>query len=224
MTGGKRLKQLSLQGIRPEGGAAGAEPEPVNRLTGDEGLTQSKPAFQRGDGFQGTLGAGPRGALEVYPEAVMMAMQSAPTFRVRAPVEAPDEGNAQPVSRWMSTTAPTAGPDTPLLEALHLMLSRWVSFLPVLDEQARPVGLLTHVELMQALARLELRGLERARVLDAMVVTFPRVGADDSITEIAGRMFRERSRCVMVVDDEGRYAGLLTEGDFLRSAVERRAL
>lgn len=153
----------------------------------------------------------------------MMAMQSVPTSRAHPPVAERDEADSQSVGRWMSTAAPTLGPDAPLLEALHLMLSRWMSYLPVLDADGRPAGLLTHVELMQALARLELRGLERARVLDAMVVVFPCVRADDPITEIAGRMFRERSRCVMVVDGEGRYAGLLTEGDFLRSAVERRA-
>lgn len=154
----------------------------------------------------------------------MMAMQSAHLSSVPPVASLREEVDDRSVARWMSTAAPTLGPDAPLLEALHLMLSRWMSFLPVLDEQGRPVGLLTHVELMQALARLELRGLERARVLDAMVVMFPCVKAGDSIAEIAGRMFRDRNRCVMVVDEEGRYAGLLSEGDFLRSAVERRAL
>lgn len=128
------------------------------------------------------------------------------------------------VGQWMTREVATIGPDAPLLEALLLMLSQRQSFLPVIDAARRPVGLLTHVELMQALARLELRGLERARVLDAQIATFPTAFDAEPVSGVARRMLEERSGCVLVVDRAGALAGVLDEGDFLRAAVEGRGL
>lgn len=128
------------------------------------------------------------------------------------------------VSEWMTATIPTIGPDAPLLEALLVMLSQHVKSLPVVDEDRRPVGLLTHVELMQWLARLELRGIERARVLDVMDNEFVTVSEYERVSVIARQFRNDRCQCALVVNRSGALVGTLDESDFVRAVVERRGL
>lgn len=134
------------------------------------------------------------------------------------------ESKGPSVSEWMTATNPTIGPNAPLLEALLVMLSQNVRSLPVVDEERRPVGLLTHVELMQSLARLELRGIERARVLDVMAREFTTVSEYERVSVIAQQFRNERCQCALVVNRAGQLVGTLDESDFVRAVVERRGL
>jgi CBS domain-containing protein len=60
------------------------------------------------------------------------------------------------VRDFMTTTVLTAGPDTPVPELARLMLEHQITRLVVLDDQKRPIGVVTADDLLQVLAHPEL--------------------------------------------------------------------
>ena len=127
------------------------------------------------------------------------------------------------VSSLMIHDVPTIAPEATVLEAFVLLLSRRLRHLPVVMPSGQPVGLVTHVELLQALGMLELRqSLERGRVIDILRPDYATAHPDEPVHEVARRMLHERHECVLVLDDAGALVGLVTERAFLREAVLRR--
>lgn len=130
---------------------------------------------------------------------------------------------APTVGQWMTPVGITIRPETTLLDALTTMLSERLSFLPVLDADGRPVGLLTQLQVVQSFASVELRGAERAAVSDVMTVEFLSVSDSQPVARVAQRLRDERRECVLVVGRSGECVGTLAEADFLRAALERRS-
>lgn len=57
------------------------------------------------------------------------------------------------VSRYMTTDVVTAGPRTPLVEVARRMVEAHIHHLPVLDEKGRPVGIVSSIDVLAAVAR-----------------------------------------------------------------------
>lgn len=102
-----------------------------------------------------------------------------------------------------------------------------IRHMPVVDEEGELCGLVTqrdlfHSALLRALGygtRAKEQALDAFFVKDAMVAPVKSVSPDAPLSEAASRMQREKIGCLVVVDDEGRIAGILTEGDFLKLAT-----
>lgn len=142
----------------------------------------------------------------------------------------------------MTTPVVTVRRDTPFKEVVATMASKGISAVPVVDEQGRPVGVVSEAD---ALAKQEFHGaidpmswlasrrkktrwhkasgLTAADLMTTPVVT---IGADESVTLAARRLAEKRLRRLFVVDGDGRLAGVLSRRDvlgmFLRGDEEIR--
>ena len=118
------------------------------------------------------------------------------------------------------------GPAASVAQARDLMYEERVRHLPIVDEDGRLVGLVTHRDLVRD-ARIEayerpvwleqerLEGLPVARFMKTLVET---VEPTTPIEEAGRRMLDNLYGSLPVVDDE-RLVGMLTEADFVRYAV-----
>jgi CBS domain-containing protein len=128
----------------------------------------------------------------------------------------------------MSKPVRTPGPNEPVAGADELMRMERIRHLPVLDEAGALCGIVSQRDLFRgALARAlgdaesaqaKLLGLLRVKdVMNAPVVT---ASPDETVAEAAARMVDRKLGCLVVVED-GRMLGILTESDFVRSFADR---
>jgi CBS-domain-containing membrane protein len=136
----------------------------------------------------------------------------------------------------MTTRLVTVQPETPVADAVHLMLQDQVSGLPVVDEAGRLVGIVTEGDFLR---RAEL-GTERRRrrwmqfllgpdrladeyihsharkVSDVMTTEIVSVGADTPLDEVVNLMERHRIKRVPVVRDD-KIIGIISRANLLRA-------
>ncbi len=121
--------------------------------------------------------------------------------------------------------------DTPVREAAELMRSRSIRHLPVVDEGAHLLGILTdrdlrHAAFVPMLGEQAGWGPRRAkspRVRDVMTWSVVTTHADVDLVQAALTMFQRRIGSLPVVA-EGRLVGILTERDVLAGLGEGRDL
>lgn len=119
------------------------------------------------------------------------------------------------IEKLMSRNVRACAPTDSLARAAHLMWEGDLGLVPVVDEQGRPVGVLTDRDIaMSALfngARLE--EVAVARTMSREVTT---LALDSSLQEALDLMRAQRVRRLPVVDSEGRMAGILSLADLAR--------
>lgn len=133
------------------------------------------------------------------------------------------------VAELMTRDLVVAEPNETLDRAWERMHARRVRHLPVVDEDGRPIGLVTQRDLLRAsqsslsFARESdrVRVLGWTRVRDLMETHVSVVTAAESAKRAGRRMARHKIGCLLVVDEEGSLAGILTEADYLRWATAR---
>jgi CBS-domain-containing membrane protein len=64
-----------------------------------------------------------------------------------------EELPADAVGRYMTTDVVTAGPQTPLPELARMMVDAHIHRVTVVDEQGRPVGIVSSTDVLAAVAR-----------------------------------------------------------------------
>jgi CBS domain-containing protein len=112
--------------------------------------------------------------------------------------------------------------------AEELMRMERIRHLPVLDEQGALCGIVSQRDLFRgALARAfgyreggQDKLLALLRVDDVMSAPVVTASPDETVAEAAARMADGKLGCLVVVED-GRMLGILTEGDFVRSFAGR---
>jgi CBS domain-containing membrane protein len=108
-------------------------------------------------------------------------------------------------------------------EVSDLMRSRRVRHVPVVDDEQRLVGLVTHRDLLgkafgggedlpRSIRQSYLRSIPVAEVMIREVFT---AHPEDLVTDVACAMVSNRFGCLPVVDGE-RLVGILTASDFVR--------
>ena len=101
-----------------------------------------------------------------------------------------------------------------------------VRHLPVLDDEQRVIGIVSHRDLLASAMtqvldfdaksrRTFLRSIEVGEVMAKDVVT---VGPDARLAEVARLFVEHKIGCVPVVDSNGELLGLVTESDLLAAA------
>ena len=143
-----------------------------------------------------------------------------------APVEAAelqavlDSSDAiQTVGQFMSTDLFTVRPGDLVDLAASLMDWEHVRHVPVEDDQARLVGLLSHRSLLRLVAHgRRKQSQDPVAVSDIMNANPVTVSSDTSTLDAIAVMRREKVGCLPVVD-EGKLVGIITERDFIGVAA-----
>lgn len=117
----------------------------------------------------------------------------------------------------------TAGPKESALDAARRMRERQVGALVVVDDQARPMGLVTDRDIAM---RVVAGGREAAQtpVLDVMTPMPTAVLEDTSIESALGHMRVGRMRRLPVVNGAGQLVGIITLDDVLALLAEEFSL
>jgi len=146
------------------------------------------------------------------------------------------------VSDVMTSRVHVATPLTPFKLLVRLIEENRISAVPIVDQQGIPIGIVSETDLLLKQRRPELessrdllhvqkRRHERAKAAGTVaseVMTSPAitVGSDTSLSR-AARLMQERNvRRLVVVDERGRIAGIVSRSDllqvFLRTDEELR--
>lgn len=112
-----------------------------------------------------------------------------------------------------------ARPEETVEEAAGRMLDNNVGSLVIIDEETRPVGILTDRDLAVRVVARDLVA-QKTRVEDVMTRQPETVPETLSLEVALERMKGGRRRRLIVVDEEGRLEGILTLDDMLALLVE----
>jgi len=120
-------------------------------------------------------------------------------------------GLATPLERILRQAPVSCAADTPLGRALETMEQHRIGSMPVVDADNRPFGVFTRQDVIGRVV-LAQRPLETpiAQVMSAPVITLP---ARSTAGDAALLMARSGIRHVIVLDDDGRLAGVVSERD-----------
>lgn len=104
------------------------------------------------------------------------------------------------------------------LDAYHLMAGRGIRHLAVTDEAGHVLGIASEGDLMRDFGiEYYMNFKDVGRVMSAEVC---RLKAEATVADAVAQMIEKRQSCVLVVDEKGRPAGLLTERDVVRLCKE----
>ena len=136
------------------------------------------------------------------------------------------------VSDVMTSRVHVAGPLAPFKLLVRLIEENRVSAIPIVDQQGVPVGIVSESDLLLKERRTELdtshdllhvhkRRVERAKAAGTVaseLMTSPpvTVPAGTSLGEAARRMHEKNVRRLVVVDERGRIAGIVSRSDLLQ--------
>ena len=129
------------------------------------------------------------------------------------------------VADLMTIDPITVAIDATIESAEALMRDHRVTGLPVVDETGRLAGVISQTDVLyldlpavQALIRHRERGVRVGEVMSAPPVT---IDAGAPIRDAAIRMHEERIHRLVVVNDSGRPAGVITAMDYVALVAER---
>ena len=170
-----------------------------------------------------------------------LAMRDAP--EEEAPRPATHVTPSSTVADVMNRQAPVVEVNATLPEVLAVVVSTRLNRAVVVDEQSRPLGVVTDAELMRRLdpkhhssvisalmlrlpfmgltaeEREELHFVSGTRAGDLMIAPALTVQQSTPIVDAARRMLERRYKILPVVDDTGRLVGLIDRADLLRAVV-----
>jgi CBS domain-containing protein len=117
------------------------------------------------------------------------------------------------VSDVMTRRVHVAGPLAPLKQLVRLIAENRVSTIPIVDQRGVPIGIVSESDLL-----LEREPSEdpndaiASKFMTAPVIT---VAADASRSQAASLMRKRNIRRLVVVDERGRIAGIVSRSDLL---------
>lgn len=128
------------------------------------------------------------------------------------------------VGSVMTSPAVTVSPDTPIREAAHLMHSKHLKRLPVVDAEGRLAGVLGRLDILKSVAsgyarrtapteiRLPQEHDTVGQMMEASVVTVP---TTDPLADVVGKLLQADAKRALVVDERGRLTGVITDTDIV---------
>jgi CBS domain-containing protein len=135
------------------------------------------------------------------------------------------------VGELMTRGVVSADPDTPFKEIAQLLAGNDVTSVPVIDDQDRPLGVVSEADLLRHEAaaedpngllpepRLSAGDRDRSRATTARgLMTSPAVCArpEWTVVEAARVMDQQHFKRLLVVDEAGRLIGIVSRSDLLR--------
>jgi CBS domain-containing protein len=119
----------------------------------------------------------------------------------------PSIASEQPVTSIMRTRLLTARPDQPVREVLELFRGKHVGCVPIVDDDGRPLGIVTKADVIETLDE----SCQRAR--DIMVPFALGIEVTATVADAAMIMSFERIHHILVVDDDRNLVGLVSSLD-----------
>ena len=149
--------------------------------------------------------------------------------------------NLQTAAGLMTPEPITVRASAAVKEAIAVMVDRGVSALPVVDDEGRPVGVLSQTDIVihdrnkqaqapseyytttnllsggpRLLARFSLDNQDNTRVHQIMTPTVFAVRPDDPVTRVVGDMVAFKIHRLFVIDKSGMLLGVISAFDVLR--------
>lgn len=118
-------------------------------------------------------------------------------------------------SKERENTLVTISPEATAKEAMEEFCTHHVGALLVVNQEKRPVGIITHRDILR-LCHENPDGLESCRVKDFMATDVIVGHVDDRTTDVLASMSARHIRHLPVIDGE-RVVGMLSSGDILRA-------
>lgn len=118
------------------------------------------------------------------------------------------------VRDYMATDVLTIGPDTEIMRAIHLLVERDISGIPVVDDQMQVIGILTERDCIRTALQAGYFDEAGGLVADYMSTPVHTVAPDDSLMDLAELFATSPFRRCPVVED-GRLIGLICRRDVL---------
>jgi CBS domain-containing protein len=119
---------------------------------------------------------------------------------------------AMDVADVMTTRVHTASPLTPFKLLMRLIVENRVSAIPIVDQQGMPVGVVSESDLL-----LKVGGSVASDVMTSPAIT---VALHTGVSEAASSMREKNVRRLVVVDQRGRIAGIVSRSDLLRALLQ----
>jgi CBS domain-containing protein len=117
------------------------------------------------------------------------------------------------VAEVMTRRVHVAGPLASFKQLLRLISENRVSAIPIVDHQGVPIGIVSESDLLlEKTHAARQKEAIASRFMTSPVIT---VAADASRTQAAGLMRDRNVRRLVVVDDRGRIAGIVSRSDLL---------
>ena len=120
----------------------------------------------------------------------------------------------------MSSPATTVNAQDALGHVVQFMLDKGLKRFPVVDEEQRLVGMISRLDVLRAVARNGHPAEEEPRVpqqgqtiAELMSATLPVVYVNDDLVDVLEQMLSTHSRWLVVLDEQGLPAGIITDGD-----------
>jgi CBS domain-containing protein len=107
----------------------------------------------------------------------------------------------------------TVSSDVKLSRVIKLMGRNNIGSVVVVDDEI-PIGIFTERDLVKLLARE--KAIENIQVDKVMTKPIKKVGLEATVLDITKMMNKHSFRRVVVVDNEGKIAGIITERDLIR--------
>lgn len=122
------------------------------------------------------------------------------------------------IHELMTTDVKSCAPGDSLNEAAHLMWTHDCGSIPVTDESARVVGMLTDRDICMA-AYTRGKALAEVRVAEVMSTGVHAVGPHEELALAEQVMAAHQVRRLPVIDEDGRLVGLVSFNDLARQAA-----
>ncbi len=108
--------------------------------------------------------------------------------------------------------------DTPILEAIDLMLQHWISGLPVVDANHSVVGIITEKDLLKLYGKTsEVKNITVNDIMTKEVVCFKET---DSLDDVCECLMKNDFRRVPVLSD-GKLVGVISRPDITRGILQQ---
>jgi CBS domain-containing protein len=135
----------------------------------------------------------------------------------------------QTVAEVMTPPAPpiTVTAAATLPQVVELLLQHNIKRLLVVDDDGHLIGLVSRVDILRAFAHPLAAEADRAalppgrltRVREVMLTNVPQVNQAAPLAEVVALLVNSVQRRVVVVDEAGRVAGIITDGDLIHRAT-----
>ena len=116
----------------------------------------------------------------------------------------------------MTANPATCTPDAPLRQVAQMMKDNDCGQIPVVGQDRQPLGVITDRDIAM---RMVAEGGDPTSATAGDYMTAPATTVSDqcSLDDVAKVMEREQIRRVVVVDDQGKVAGIVAQADIARS-------
>ena len=120
------------------------------------------------------------------------------------------------VKDYMARTLVTFKPDTPVLDAVHVLVKNRIAGAPVVDDEGNLLGMLSELDCLKVALQAGYHGTYGGPVRDYMSEGVKTVNLEMSIVDLAQMFIDERYRRYPVTDNN-RLVGQISRRDVLRA-------